>query len=234
MFFATTHRGLRNGAAALLVSVAALLLAGPGFGADDRPTEIPYETPGLIPNLNVEAIKTERREAVVIMDHALNPRSVKLEEGEIVAWISYSGVPSVVVFEREVARSMICHSLVNFSIQDEEIRSAEIHAGEFASFCELKPGRYRYSVLRAASGKMAISAAAKRMGMSYRRAWLLADTMNGCFRGPLVASTRGGTGGGGARLTPLGEGILARYRKMESKAADCLADDLSAFVKLMR
>ena len=64
------------------------------------------------------------------------------------AWISYSPVPSVVVFEREVARDMICHSLVNFAIKDDELRSAPIHAGEFASFCQLKPGRYRYKIVR--------------------------------------------------------------------------------------
>ena len=63
-------------------------------------------------------------------------------------WISYSASPSVVVFEREVARSMVCHSLVNFSIVEDELKSAEIQAGEFASFCELKPGRYNYKVVR--------------------------------------------------------------------------------------
>ncbi len=94
------------------------------------------------------------------------------------------------------------------------------------------PGKADLLDAIAASGS--ISAAAKRMGMSYRRAWLLVDTMNGCFRAPLVASTRGGMGGGGARLTPLGGEVLARYRGMEAKALDCLADDLSAFAKLMR
>jgi len=94
------------------------------------------------------------------------------------------------------------------------------------------PGKADLLDAIAASGS--ISAAAKRMGMSYRRAWLLVDTMNRCFRGPLVASARGGTGGGGARLTPLGEMVLARYRDMESKALDSLADDLSAFARLMR
>ncbi len=94
------------------------------------------------------------------------------------------------------------------------------------------PGKADLLDAIAASGS--ISAAAKRMGMSYRRAWLLVDTMNGCFQGPLVASTRGGTGGGGARLTPLGAEVLARYRNMEAKALDCLADDLSSFTTLMR
>ena len=68
----------------------------------------------------------------------------------------------MVVFEREVARSMVCHSLVNFSLQDDELRSAPIHLGEFASFCQLKPGRYRYKVVRPDPGASA-GAAAKRL-----------------------------------------------------------------------
>ncbi len=148
--------------ALLLGIVGALLLAAVGFADDDRPSEIPYDTPGEIPNLNAEDLRTVNREAVVITDQALNPRRVKLEEGEIVAWISYSGQPSVVVFEREVARSMVCHSLVNFSIQDDELRSAEIHMGEFASFCQLKPGRYKYQVVRPDPGAGG-GAAAKRL-----------------------------------------------------------------------
>lgn len=94
------------------------------------------------------------------------------------------------------------------------------------------PGKADLLDAIAASGS--ISAAAKRMGMSYRRAWLLVDTMNSCFRGPLVASARGGTGGGGARLTPLGEEVLTRYRDMEAKALGCLDDDLATFTELMR
>jgi hypothetical protein len=143
--------------------VAACLLASAAFG-DDRPTEIPYETPGPIPNLNADALRTEKRETVVIMDHSLNPRLVRLKEGQIVAWMSYSGVPSVVVFEREVARSMICHSLVNFTIKDDELRSAPIHVGEFASFCQLKPGRYKYKVVRPNPGESAGAAASRLDG----------------------------------------------------------------------
>jgi molybdate transport system regulatory protein len=95
-------------------------------------------------------------------------------------------------------------------------------------------GPGKADLLDAIAANGSISAAAKRMGMSYRRAWLLVDTMNGCFQGPLVASVRGGVGGGGARLTPLGVEVLARYRDMEAKALHCLDDDLSAFAKLMR
>ncbi len=95
-------------------------------------------------------------------------------------------------------------------------------------------GPGKADLLDAIAANGSISAAAKRMGMSYRRAWLLVDTMNGCFRGPLVASTRGGAGGGGAQLTPLGVEVLARYRDMEAKALDSLDEDLTAFTKLMR
>jgi hypothetical protein len=131
----------------LLGAALTLLLAGSAFAADDRPTGIPYETPGDIPQLSPDYNMTSHK-VVLITTNGLNPRLATLDEGQLVAWISYSGVPSTVVFEREVARSMICHSLVNFSIQDDELRSAPIHAGEFASFCQLKPGRYKYKILR--------------------------------------------------------------------------------------
>ena len=134
-------------AAALIL----LLAAWPALAADDRPTEIPYETSGEIPTLSPEYNMTSHK-VVLITDNAVSPRLANLEEGQLVAWISYSPVPSVVVFEREVARDMICHSLVNFSIQDDELRSAPIHPGEFASFCELKPGRYSYKVVRPQAG----------------------------------------------------------------------------------
>jgi hypothetical protein len=127
--------------------LASALLAVPAQGADDRPKEIPYATPGEIPGLSPDYRMTSHK-VVLITDQSLNPRLVTLDEGQLVAWISYSPSPSTVVFEREVARNMICHSLVNFSIKDDELRSAPIHAGEFASFCQLKPGRYRYKIVR--------------------------------------------------------------------------------------
>lgn len=134
-------------ALSLLGAALALLLAGSAFADDDRPTEIPYETPGDIPQLSPDYNMTSHK-VVLITNNGLNPRLATLDEGQLVAWISYSAEPSTVVFEREVARSMICHSLVNFSIKDDELRSAPIHAGEFASFCQLKPGRYKYKILR--------------------------------------------------------------------------------------
>lgn len=71
-----------------------------------------------------------------------------------------------------------------------------------------------------------IAAAGRRMNMSYKRAWLLVDTMNACFRQPLVETSRGGRSQGGARLTETGEQVLAYYRRMEAKAAGAVEDEM--------
>jgi molybdate transport system regulatory protein len=78
-----------------------------------------------------------------------------------------------------------------------------------------------------------IAAAGRRMGMSYRRAWVLTKTMNACFRAPLVEAAKGGAGGGGAWLTPLGREVLALYRGMEDHAAAAVAGDMEELRKLM-
>jgi molybdate transport system regulatory protein len=79
-----------------------------------------------------------------------------------------------------------------------------------------------------------ISAAAREMDMSYRRAWLLVSEMNDAFREPLVEAGAGGRRGGGATVTELGHDALTRYRAMESRAQHFLAPDVEAFTKLMR
>jgi len=79
-----------------------------------------------------------------------------------------------------------------------------------------------------------IAAAGRRMGMSYKRAWLLIDTMNSCFTKPLVEAAKGGKAGGGARLTPLGEDVLARYRRMQAATEAAIEDDLAALNRAMR
>lgn len=94
------------------------------------------------------------------------------------------------------------------------------------------PGKADLLECIAATGS--ISAAARQMGMSYRRAWLLVDVMNRSFRTPLVATAKGGTSGGGAAVTPLGLEVLRRYRAMEARAARALAGDLGEFRALMR
>ena len=78
-----------------------------------------------------------------------------------------------------------------------------------------------------------ISAAARAMGMSYRRAWLLVETMNRCFRSPLVETATGGEHGGGARVTDLGRDVVRRYRAMEKKAAVSVSREMADFAALM-
>jgi molybdate transport system regulatory protein len=60
-----------------------------------------------------------------------------------------------------------------------------------------------------------ISGAGKKLGMSYRRAWLLVDAMNRCFQQPLVDTAKGGSNGGGTQLTALGEQVLEQYRELQ-------------------
>ena len=60
-----------------------------------------------------------------------------------------------------------------------------------------------------------ISAAGKHLGMSYRRAWVLVDTMNRCFLSPVVETAKGGTQGGGAQVTALGLELLREYRELQ-------------------
>jgi len=96
----------------------------------------------------------------------------------------------------------------------------------------LGPGKARLLELIGEVGS--ISSAAKALGMSYRRAWLLVDAMNRDFRLPLVETSRGGGGGGGAQLTALGREACERYRAMEAKAATALKAELGAFAKLLK
>jgi molybdate transport system regulatory protein len=79
-----------------------------------------------------------------------------------------------------------------------------------------------------------IAAAGRRMGMSYKRAWELIGTLNAMFRAPLVESTRGGPGGGGAVLTELGREVLSQYRAFEAEAAAGGAARLDALRGLLR
>ena len=94
-------------------------------------------------------------------------------------------------------------------------------------------GPGKAALLDAISETVSIAAAGRRMGMSYRRAWLLAKTMNACFQEPLIEATKGGTGGGGARLTAVGREVLALYRVMEEHAAAAVTLDMEKLRRLM-
>jgi molybdate transport system regulatory protein len=88
-------------------------------------------------------------------------------------------------------------------------------------------GPGKADLLRAIDETGSISGAARRMGMSYRRAWLLVHTMNECFRSPLVQAAKGGTQGGGTQLTSTGRDVLARYQELVRLTAERLAPYLS-------
>lgn len=79
-----------------------------------------------------------------------------------------------------------------------------------------------------------ISAAARAMDMSYRRAWLLVESMNTRFAQPLVVTVTGGKRGGGAELTEFGREVMRRYRDMEQKAHRAIEQELDRFADLMR
>jgi molybdate transport system regulatory protein len=79
-----------------------------------------------------------------------------------------------------------------------------------------------------------IAAAGREMNMSYKRAWELVGTLNAMFRDPLVDSTRGGPGGGGAVLTEAGREVLRLYRAFEHEAAGAGHAQLDALSALLR
>lgn len=80
----------------------------------------------------------------------------------------------------------------------------------------LGPGKA--DLLEAIAQHGSISAAARALGMSYRRAWLLVETMNRSFRQPLVSTLAGGKHGGGTQLSETGEQVLRRYRALCAQA----------------
>jgi molybdate transport system regulatory protein len=79
-----------------------------------------------------------------------------------------------------------------------------------------------------------ISAAARAMGMSYRRAWQLVEALNAAFAEPVIVTAVGGERGGGARVTPCGRRLAAQFRAMEDKASRAIAGDLKRFARQLR
>jgi molybdate transport system regulatory protein len=93
----------------------------------------------------------------------------------------------------------------------------------------LGPGKV--DLLESIDQEGSISQAARQSHLSYRRAWDMVDTMNRCFKKPLVISATGGKGGGGAELTPLGKKVIAIYRDMESKASNATQEEWNSLKK---
>ena len=96
----------------------------------------------------------------------------------------------------------------------------------------LGPGKA--DLLEAIAETGSISAAGRQLKMSYRRAWLLVDELNGSFQSALVAADKGGAHGGGARLTELGARVLKHFRSMERKTHKAIAADLRALATIAK
>lgn len=94
-------------------------------------------------------------------------------------------------------------------------------------------GPGKADLLEAVQETGSIAAAARDLGMSYRRAWLLVDEMNHCFIGPLVVARLGGARGGGATVTELGQEALALYRNLQSQAWEAVRVPFQAFDRLL-
>jgi molybdate transport system regulatory protein len=97
---------------------------------------------------------------------------------------------------------------------------------------DIGPGKIE--LLRKIREHQSISAAARDMNMSYRRAWLLVDDLNTFFRQPVVAKWMGGRSRGGATLTPTGEKLVASYDAVVRRADSAnrsLLDELSSITR---
>lgn len=94
------------------------------------------------------------------------------------------------------------------------------------------PGKIR--LLEAIEASGSISQAGRALGMSYRRAWLLIDDMNHCFREPVVAAQPGGSRGGGAALTAFGRALVGNYRAIEVAAHAAAQDRMRKIAAALR
>jgi molybdate transport system regulatory protein len=103
---------------------------------------------------------------------------------------------------------------------------------DLASGDRIGPGKI--ALLEAIRSTGSISAAARSLGMSYRRAWLLVEEVNDALREPAVAAETGGRLGGGAMLTRVGERIVDLYRAVESQARSAAGGEFRAISKLVR
>ena len=79
-------------------------------------------------------------------------------------------------------------------------------------------GPGKAALLEAISETGSISAAGRKLAMSYRKAWLVVKDMNRFFKEPLVCTSKGGPKGGGAYLTDMGHRVLREYRQLEHSA----------------
>lgn len=99
---------------------------------------------------------------------------------------------------------------------------------------DISVGPGKIDLLRMISEQHSISAAARLLGMPYKRAWLLIDSLNQGFGRPVVRTVTGGKGGGGAELTPLGAELLERYDALEQALNAEAVRELAAIQDLVK
>jgi molybdate transport system regulatory protein len=100
---------------------------------------------------------------------------------------------------------------------------------DFSGTCSIGPGKI--GLLEGIQRTGSLSAAARALGMSYRRGWLLLHSVNEGFSQPVAQLSVGGKDGGGAKLTEFGISLVADYRAFEA-AVDSLAVKTFAGVRV--
>ncbi|HXY76930.1 MAG TPA: LysR family transcriptional regulator [Steroidobacteraceae bacterium] len=95
-------------------------------------------------------------------------------------------------------------------------------------------GPGKIALLERIGERGSLAQAARDLKMSYRRAWQLLESVNGCFREPLVLTSRGGHGGGGAELTALGRQLIRVYRRFDRQLQSRAARTFRPLAQLAR
>jgi molybdate transport system regulatory protein len=133
----------------------------------------------------------------------------------------------VISYERDSCFDENSNSGINWALGDSGMGATNVAVARLTLRVDLGedravgPGKIR--LLEAIRDTGSITRAGIALGMSYRRAWLLVDDMNNCFREPVVAARAGGTHGGGAALTPFGTRLIEQYRAIEAEAHSATA-----------
>jgi molybdate transport system regulatory protein len=97
---------------------------------------------------------------------------------------------------------------------------------------DVRIGPGKIDLLKRVDASRSISAAAREMQMSYKRAWQLIDSMNRDFGRPVVTTATGGSGGGGAALTDVGRALVAHYTALEVRLNDAAHEELARLQSL--
>src|SRR5882672_3998698 len=90
-------------------------------------------------------------------------------------------------------------------------------------------GLERIALVEAIAELGSITAAAKRVGLSYKGAWDVVQTLNNLFDTPLIEAAPGGRRGWAARITPRGRAVVSAFRRVQEEIDAALAKLTSGF-----